>query len=139
MCCARRDDSPLPEDAGHGDGREPASMSPPPSIQLLVYAFGPGAAFEGRLVGALERIEAGGALRVLEALFLRREAGGAELTATGVGGRAGGGLPAPLLSSRLAPAARRGATERALAGGVGVEPGTLRELADGLEPGSAVV
>jgi hypothetical protein len=114
-------------------------MSPSPSIQLLVYAFGPGAAFEGRLVGALERIEAGGALRVLEALFLRREASGAELTAIDVRGRAGGGLTAPLLSFRLDPAARRRATERALAGGVGVEAGTLRELADGLEPGSAVV
>jgi hypothetical protein len=114
-------------------------MSPSPPIQLLVYAFGPGASFEGRLVGALERIESGGTLRVLEALYLRREPGGTELTAIDVRGRAGGGLTAPLLSFRLDPAAQRRATQRALSGGVGVEPGTLRELADGLEPGSALV
>jgi hypothetical protein len=40
------------------------------SRQLLVYAFGPDANFEGRLVGALEGIESGGALRVLDALFV---------------------------------------------------------------------
>src|SRR4051812_30216328 len=36
-----------------------------PTSQLLVYRFGPDAEFEGRLVGALERIESGGAMRVL--------------------------------------------------------------------------
>jgi hypothetical protein len=35
---------------------------PLPSAQLLLYRFGPDAEFEGRLVGALERIESGGAL-----------------------------------------------------------------------------
>lgn len=27
--------------------------------QLLIYRFGPGAAFQGQLVGALERLESG--------------------------------------------------------------------------------
>ena len=44
-----------------------------PTRQLLVYTFGPGAGFEGQLVGALERIESGGAIRVLDALFVTRE------------------------------------------------------------------
>jgi hypothetical protein len=35
----------------------------PPTLQLLVYRFGAGADYEGRLVGALERIESGGAPR----------------------------------------------------------------------------
>jgi hypothetical protein len=35
--------------------------------QLLVYGFGPGADFEGRLLGALEQIESGGTVRVLDA------------------------------------------------------------------------
>ena len=109
-------------------------MTDPP-VQLLVYAFGPGASFEGRLVGALERIESGGAMRILEALYLRRAAEGGELTAIDLRGRAGGGMTAPLLSFRLDAAARRRATERALAGRSGV---TLRELGDGLEPGGAL-
>ena len=36
-------------------------------VQLLLYSFDAHARFEGRLVGALERMESGGALRVLEA------------------------------------------------------------------------
>lgn len=42
-----------------------------PQVQLLVYAFGPEGAYEGRLVGALERLESGGALRVLDAVFVQ--------------------------------------------------------------------
>jgi hypothetical protein len=34
---------------------------PTPPAQLLVCAFGPEARFEGQLVGALERLESGGA------------------------------------------------------------------------------
>jgi hypothetical protein len=40
------------------------------AAQLLVYRFGSEAGFEGRLTSALERIEAGGALRVLDVLFV---------------------------------------------------------------------
>ena len=40
-------------------------MTPHPPVQLLVYSFGPDASFEGQLVGALERIEVGGAMRIL--------------------------------------------------------------------------
>jgi hypothetical protein len=114
-------------------------MTPHPPVQLLVYAFGSDASFEGRLVGAIERIEAGGALRVLEALYVRRDRDGGELTAFDLRGRAGGGgLTAPLLSFRLDKGARRRATQRALAGGGGVKGETLRELGDGLEPGTAL-
>jgi hypothetical protein len=103
-------------------------------VQMLVYAFEPGASFEGRLVGALERLEAGGALRVLEALFVRRDAEGGELTAIDIRGR-GGGMTAPLLSFRLDASARRRATEKALRADAG---GTLRELGASLEPGAAI-
>jgi hypothetical protein len=108
------------------------------SAQLIVYGFGPGAEFEGRLVGALERIEAGGALRILEALFVRRDSDGDGLEAFDLRGRGGGGITAPLLSFRLEPAARRRATEKALAGVAGVSPDTLRALADALDPGAAL-
>ncbi len=43
--------------------------------QPLVYGFGPGAEFEGRLVGAIERVESGGTLRVLDVLFVSEEVG----------------------------------------------------------------
>ena len=108
-------------------------------VQLLVYAFPPGAQFEGQLVGALERLESGGALRVLEALFVRRdEGGGGEITALDIRGSAGGGLTAPLLSFRLDPASRKRASERTMSGRAGLETGTLRELTGALEPGASM-
>jgi hypothetical protein len=110
-----------------------------PPAQLLVYSFGAGADFEGRLVGALERIEAGGGVRILEALFVRRDTAEGGLTAFDLKGRVGGGLTAPLLSFRFDPAVRRRLTERALAGRDGMRPETLMELGDALEPGTALV
>jgi hypothetical protein len=100
-----------------------------------VYAFGPGAQFEGRLVGALERIEAGGSVRILEALFVHRDEAG-ELAAVDLKGGSAGGMTASLLSFRLDPAARARLTRKSL---VGDSTGTVKELSDGLEPGTALV
>jgi hypothetical protein len=111
---------------------------PLPPAQLLVYRFGPDADFEGRLVGALERIESGGALRVLDVLFVRSDTETGELVAVGLRGGAGG-IVAPLLGFRLDPAERRRATERALSGQTtGVSDEKLRELGKALEPGAAM-
>ena len=106
-----------------------------PHAQLLVYRFDSTASFEGRLVGALERIETGGTLRVLDALFLTIDADSGELVAIDVHGRGTGGFVTPLLRFRLEPGARRQATEKALASDAGA---MLRELAGSLEPGTAI-
>jgi hypothetical protein len=111
-----------------------------PHAQLLLYAFGPDANFEGHLVGALERIESGGALRILDALFVMSDRETGELVAIDLRGSAGGIVVAPLLDFRLDPASRRRATERALsphASGLPAE--ALRELGEELEPGAAIV
>jgi hypothetical protein len=108
-----------------------------PTRQLLVYRFGPGAAFEGQLVGALERMESGGTLRILDALFVTNEAGTGELLAIDLRGGSGG-LIARLLDFRLDPAARRRAAERALADAGGGLGQMLRDLGKTLEPGAAL-
>ena len=46
------------------------------TAQLLVHRFGADAAFEGQLVGALERVEADGPRQVLDVLFVARDGGG---------------------------------------------------------------
>ena len=79
---------------------------PLPSAQLLLYRFGPDAEFEGQLVGALERIESGGALRILDALFVRSDAETGELEAIAAHGDGAGRIVAPLLDFRLDPARR---------------------------------
>jgi hypothetical protein len=102
--------------------------------QLLVYGFGPQADFEGRLVGALERLESGGALRILDVLFVRRDADSGAIDAIDLHGDGAGGVVAPLLNFRLDEAARRRATERALRG----EAQVVSELGATLEPGGAL-
>jgi hypothetical protein len=107
-----------------------------PVRQLLVYRFGPGTGFEGQLVGALERMESGGTLRILDALFVATDAETGELFAIDLQGGSGG-LIAKLLDFRLDPAARRRAAERALGDMSGVAK-LLRDLGKTLEPGAAL-
>ena len=107
---------------------------PHPHAQLLAYRFAPAARFEGQFVGALERLETGGALRVLDVLFVRRDPDTGELDAVAAGGGAGG-LVAPLIDFRLDPGRRGAATEAALDGERGA---VARDLGSRLEPGEAM-
>jgi hypothetical protein len=108
------------------------------SRQLLAFGFDAGAAFEGQLVGALERLESGGALRILHVLFVAADEATGELLAIDLEGGTGG-MTAKLLDFRLDPAARRRAAERALdddaSGGMAE---VLRDLGGSLQPGSAL-
>jgi hypothetical protein len=100
--------------------------------QLLLYGFGPDADFEGRLVGALERLESGGALRIVDVLFVRRDAESGEVEAVDLHGDGAGGVVAPLLGFRLDEAERRRATEHALRADV------VGDLGATLGPGAAL-
>jgi hypothetical protein len=100
--------------------------------QLLVYGFGPDADFEGRLLGALERLESGDTVRVLDTLFLHSDAETGEISAVGLRGDGAGRIVAPLLEFRLDPAARRRATRKAF------RDEAVEELAGALQPGSAI-
>jgi hypothetical protein len=114
-------------------------MAAPPPVQLLVYAFGSGADFEGRLIGALERLESGGAMRILDALFVHRRADTGDLDAVNVKSDGAGSIAAPLLDFRLDESARRRATQKALKGRPGgIPPELVTRLGDTLEPGAAI-
>jgi len=104
------------------------------SVQLLVYRFAADASFEGRLVGALERMESGGTLRIVEALFIAHDAETGELAAVDLRSRGAGSLVGPLIGFRLDPHERRKTTERALAAG----GDALRSLGAALAPGTAI-
>jgi hypothetical protein len=106
---------------------------------LLAYRFGPGAEFEGRLLGALERIESDGAGRVLDVLFVGRDAQSGQPVAMAGRGRGEGGLVTSMVGFRLDAAERARATKRALrAYGDDGEPNPVRQLADALPPGGAI-
>ncbi|HUO71188.1 MAG TPA: hypothetical protein VMU39_10450 [Solirubrobacteraceae bacterium] len=104
--------------------------------QLLVYTFPPGSSFEGQLVGALERIESGGTVRILDALFVGRDGSSGDVVAVSMSSDGAAGMVGRLLSFRLEPDARRKATARTLEGPSG---DLARSLAERLETGSAVV
>jgi hypothetical protein len=103
------------------------------SRQVLAYTFGSESRFEGQLVGALERIESGGAMRVIDALFVAREPETGQLTAVVLSGGSGGIL-SQLLDFRLNPGKRTTVTEQALAGPA---RDTIESLAATLAPGAA--
>ena len=106
-------------------------------VQLLAFRFPPGASLEGQLLGAIERAESGGTLRIVEILVVGREDGTGELVALAERGRGQGGIVTTLVGFRLDPAQRRRATEKALR--MHEEPGALRDLGAALPPGGVLV
>lgn len=108
-------------------------MTPP--RQLLAFTFGSDARFEGQLVGALERIESGGTVRVLDGLLVARDPESGELSAIALGDTPPSGRVSRILGFRLDPSERKKATQRALAGASGE---TVRSLAAKLTPGAAI-
>jgi hypothetical protein len=107
-----------------------------PAKQLLVYRFEPGARLEGQFVGALERMESGGTLKVADVLVVANDPETGELAALGVRGKGVGGFVAALLGFRLDAGERRKATRRATADPERAE--LVRQLGDGLEPGVVI-
>ena len=103
--------------------------------QLLVYRFGADAGFEGQLVGALERIEAGGSKRVLDVLFVGRDDDG-ELFAIDVPGGRAGGLVVPMVGFRLDVEERRRRTKRALRS---TSAELINAVGEALTPGDAII
>jgi hypothetical protein len=103
--------------------------------QLLVFRFPAESEYEGRLVGAVERIESGGAMRILGAMFVGRQADSGELVAVSLSTESSAGLIGKLLAFRLEDRARAKATERVLASAAGEG---VRSLAEALKPGEAV-
>ena len=103
--------------------------------QLLVYRFGSSADFEGQLLGALDRIETGGALRVLDVLFVGSDVASGEIFAIELSRSGAGGFAGPLVGFRLDIAERRRITRRARAGG---SADLITTLSESLAAGEAL-
>jgi hypothetical protein len=107
---------------------------------LCVYRFDPGAAFEGGLIGALERMQLLGDAKVLDALFVARDPESGALQAVDLASVAGEGSLASLLDFRLDTERRDALTARTLAEHAGGVPRPLIEaIGAALEPGGAVL
>jgi hypothetical protein len=109
------------------------------NVQLLAFRFDATARYEGQLVGALERAESGGTLRIRDVLFIGRDPENGDMVAIDARGRGQGSVVSALLGFRLDPAERARSTERALrAYDRGDEPNSLRRLGETLQPGDAI-
>jgi hypothetical protein len=103
--------------------------------QLLVYRFGASANFEGQLLAALDRIETGGALRILDVLLVASDLEDGEIFAIELSRTGAGGFAGPLVGFRLDIAERRRITRRARAG---ASADLITTLSETLGPGEAV-
>jgi hypothetical protein len=110
------------------------------SARLRVYRFGADAVFEGRLIGALERLQLGAPGRLLDALAVLRDPATDAVHAVDLAtGRAGASL-ATLLDFRLDAARRAAITERTLAQHPGGVPrAAIEAAAEAMGPGEALL
>jgi hypothetical protein len=107
--------------------------------RLLVYRFEARADFRGELVSAIERMQLGGDARLLDALFVRRDAASGALEAVDLAAGGADATFATLLDFRLEPRRRRAITERTLAEHRnGVPRDLIEAVAATLEAGEAV-
>jgi len=107
--------------------------------RLLAYRFPPTAEFDGRLLGSLERVFGGGPLRILDLVFVARDAGTGDLMALTGRGRGEGSLVANLIGFRLDAAQRARATTRALNAYPSDDGSDLvTRLAGAVPPGGAI-
>ena len=106
--------------------------------QVLAYRFPSGSEFQGGLVGALERIEIGGAIRIVAGMFVGRQPDG-ELMAVAMRTESSAGLTGRLLAFRLDDHARRKATEQVLSSELGEAVQTLADMLGAGEAVTAVV
>lgn len=107
---------------------------------LRVYRFQPGTVFEGGLVGAIERMQLGGAARLLDALFVTRDAESGAVYAIDLATGSAGSTFAAMLDFRLDPGRRRALTERTLAEHPhGVPRPLIETIAATLEAGAALL
>jgi hypothetical protein len=95
--------------------------------RLRVYRFEPGAVFEGGLVGAIERMQLSGDVKLLDALFVAHDAESGALAAVDLAAAGTDGTFASMLDFRLDDRRRRAITERTLAEHRGGVPRALIE------------
>src|SRR3954451_17023848 len=99
-------------------------------MRLLAFTFGSESRFEGQLVGALERMEIDSARRVLDGLFVTREADSGTLSAICLSDVPPSRMTSRLLDFRLTDRERAAATRRVVDGAAGEAVEALGALLD---------
>src|SRR5687768_5517012 len=120
------------------DTKEGESMSEIGPVQLVAVGFPPGAKFEGRIMAELARLEQSGTIRILDLLFVHKDAESGDLVALDYQGEELGAIVGALLGFEFEGdegAATADASPESHAFGLSQEQ--ITGMAEGLEPGQA--
>ena len=102
-------------------------------VQLLALGFRAGTRFEGRVAEELDRLEASGHIRILDFVFLHRDAATGAVVRLDYDGGTDEGRVTTLLDGENGD----GDAPEGVAGAFRLTPGDIREAVDALEPGTS--
>jgi hypothetical protein len=111
-------------------------------VQLLAIGFGPGANFEGRIMDELSRLERQETIRILDLLFVHKDAESGDLLALDYQGEELGAIVGALLGFEFEGDEERAAGQRQEGEAVeghafGLSVGEIEGMAGSLSPGSS--
>jgi uncharacterized membrane protein len=108
-------------------------------VQLVAIGFPPGAEFEGRIMAELEKLESHETIRVLDLLFVARDAETGDLLALDYQGEDLGAIVGALLGFEFQDDGGRpnGSTEGTAGHAFGLSRSEIHSMAASLDPGSS--
>jgi hypothetical protein len=106
-------------------------------VQLVAIGFPPEAEFEGKIMEELAKLERSGTIRILDLLFVRKDAGSGDLLALDYQGEDLGGTIGALLGFEFEGDGAAPATEATEGHAFGLSREQIEGIAQSLEPGHA--
>src|SRR5215216_3224161 len=106
-------------------------------VQLVAIGFPPDAEFEGRIMDELERLESHETIRILDLLFVSKDAETGDLLALDYQGEDLGAIVGALLGFEDDGELEGGSTEGTEGHAFGLSPSEIHDMAASLRPGSS--
>jgi uncharacterized membrane protein len=106
-------------------------------VQMIALAFGPDADFEGKIIEELAKLETQQTIRILDLLFVLKDAESGELIALDHQGESLGGIVGALLGFEFEGIEEQMQAEGAGDHAFGMAQADIEGLAESLEPGHA--
>jgi hypothetical protein len=107
-------------------------------VQLVAIGFGPDAKYEGRIMEELAKLEQRGTIRILDLLFVQKDADSGDVIALDVQGEDLGGIVGALLGFGFEGDSGAGGGEGVGGGdGFGLSSADIEQIAAALDPGHA--
>jgi hypothetical protein len=106
-------------------------------VQLMAFAFGPDAKFEGHILAELAKLEGQGTIRILDLLFVQKDADNQELVALDYQGEDLGGIIGALLGFEFDTDGEAPAEDAGDQHAFGMTKEQVEQMALSLDPGTA--